>query len=980
MVIKTKRRSSDGESIEPRQTRSSTLSQSLDSRPTNRKRKSAPKVKAAAKRARKKSPIKVTVPDFEELSDTSEQEDDLGPSEKEAGSDQEGLDIDEEEIGDVSEPDDLQESAPKAVNKERVTISCRFLGKPLPRAEAISRWPHRYSVFGDEEDGASDSDATRGGKKPSPVGEDERCLHHYTTAEVDKKAYKIGDCVHVNAEAGCDYLGRILEFFESRDRSKWFRCQWFFRVEDTGIGKDLSNGIDHNSKRVFYSEQVDDNPLECIVEKKKVIRIAPPPRMRLTKHILPRCDYFFDMGYNTAYSTFYVLPEELLCDTSEELSTVETSEETSSKRGGLKPKPSRKMGKVSSEAKHTENSPEFSLLDLYSGCGAMSTGLCNGSALAGANLVTRWAVDLNEHACRSLKFNHPETEVRNESAEDFLALIKAWYDLCERYSMDNEESEVEEKVEESDDSSSDDEESVYEVESIVGIRWAGTSRLEIKLDNAKSPTYIQRSNTARKPGIEFKVKWKFYDDPEDDTWEPEEHLNCPQKIKEFVVAGQKKRILPLPPFDPLGPTGLIYLPFTIYHILNDIGLLGNGRRSDGDCDVICGGPPCQGASGFNRFRNKTEPLKCVRNKQIIVYMDIVEFLKPRFVLMENVVDILKFANGVLGRYALSRLVRMHYQAKLGLLVAGCYGLPQFRMRVFLWGAAPSENLPAYPLPTHSVVMRGHAPQSWEKNVVAYDETESPHLESALLLKDAISDMPKIGNSDSNDEMFYDQSPRTPFQKLIRAPQYVLHRKPKPTKATKPILYDHRSLELNPDDYHRVCQIPHKKGANFRDLKGIIVLSDGTVDVERKKRVLLPSGKPLVPDYAISFVRGKSLKPFGRLWWDETVSTVVTRAEPHNILAALVPQAILHPEQDRVLSIRENARLQGFPDWYKLFGSVKERYIQVGNAVAVPVARALGYTLGHCIRPEQKSRIIPTGKTALMQLPKKFPYCLLDLDR
>lgn len=33
---------------------------------------------------------------------------------------------------------------------------------------------------------------------------------------------------------------------------------------------------------------------------------------------------------------------------------------------------------------------------------------------------------------------------------------------------------------------------------------------------------------------------------------------------------------------------------------------------------------------------------------------------------------------------------------------------------------------------------------------------------------------------------------------------------------------------------------------------------------------------------------------------------------------------MHPEQDRVLSIRENARLQGFPDYYKLSGSVKER--------------------------------------------------------
>lgn len=37
------------------------------------------------------------------------------------------------------------------------------------------------------------------------------------------------------------------------------------------------------------------------------------------------------------------------------------------------------------------------------------------------------------------------------------------------------------------------------------------------------------------------------------------------------------------------------------------------------------------------------------------------------------------------------------------------------------------------------------------------------------------------------------------------------------------------------------------------------------------------------------------------------------------------QIILHPEQDRVLTIRENARLQGFPDYYKLFGPIKQRY-------------------------------------------------------
>ena len=44
------------------------------------------------------------------------------------------------------------------------------------------------------------------------------------------------------------------------------------------------------------------------------------------------------------------------------------------------------------------------------------------------------------------------------------------------------------------------------------------------------------------------------------------------------------------------------------------------------------------------------------------------------------------------------------------------------------------------------------------------------------------------------------------------------------------------------------------------------------------------------------------------------------------LIIIVYQAILHPEQDRVLTIRENARLQGFPDYYKLFGPVKQRWI------------------------------------------------------
>ncbi|XP_042490535.1 DNA (cytosine-5)-methyltransferase CMT2-like [Macadamia integrifolia] len=79
---------------------------------------------------------------------------------------------------------------------------------------------------------------------------------------------------------------------------------------------------------------------------------------------------------------------------------------------------------------------ELTLLDLYSGCGGMSTGLCLGAKLSGVNLVTKWAVDFNESACESLRLNHPNSQIRNESAEDFLDLLKEWEKLCKRYAVD----------------------------------------------------------------------------------------------------------------------------------------------------------------------------------------------------------------------------------------------------------------------------------------------------------------------------------------------------------------------------------------------------------------------------------------------------------------------------------------------------------------------------------------------------------------
>jgi DNA (cytosine-5)-methyltransferase 1 len=101
-------------------------------------------------------------------------------------------------------------------------------------------------------------------------------------------------------------------------------------------------------------------------------------------------------------------------------------------------------------------------------------------------------------------------------------------------------------------------------------------------------------------------------------------------------------------------------------------------------------------------------------------MDVMQFLRPKYVYMENVLDILKFADATLARYALSRLIAMHYQAKLGIMAAGCYGLPQFRMRVFLLGCHPDEKLPPFPLPTHEAIVKNGCPLAFEVNVNSLD--------------------------------------------------------------------------------------------------------------------------------------------------------------------------------------------------------------------------------------------------------------------
>ncbi|KAL5732034.1 DNA (cytosine-5-)-methyltransferase [Ranunculus cassubicifolius] len=701
---------------------------------------------------------------------------------------------------------------------------------------------------------------------------------------------------YLGAEGDENYIGKIVEFFKTTDHRSFFTAQWFFKAKDTVIENDHAEFID--AKRVFISEYKNDNPLDCILQKLTIVQIAPNIDVEAKKKsIPPDCDYYFDMQYSKSYSTFCNIPKNIIGQGSGESS----SNAIDSDDKGVIMKTGSTSGKLAKGA-------EMSLLDLYAGCGGMSTGLCLGAATAGIQLSTKWAVDLNEHACQSLKINHPTIEVRHEKAEDFLSVLKEWRKLCEDFGFLGP---VQKQIDDLQSKKTDKDENNNEPESLSendndedSVESDDSEQLEV---NFLVGICVGDPNDTGTTQLHFKVRWLGYE-AKDDTWEPLANLNCREKLYEFVKAGYEANILPL--------TGKI--------------------------DVICGGPPCQGISGHNRFRDKDEPLRDPKNHQLVVFMDIVEYLKPRFVLMENVVDILKFAKGFLIRYAIGRLVSLSYQSRMGMLAAGSYGLPQYRMRAFLWGALPTENLPSFPLPTHHVVKRGGTPTEFVQNLVAYDADQQPNLRERLLIGDAISELPPVKTGEKRDVIPYDSVPETDFQRFIRRSENELMgiNDLKKNQCSEALLFDHLPLKLSDDDMIRVELIPKKKKANFRDLPGLRFVDNNKravldPDVERR---FLDSGKPLVPDYCLSWKGGCSTEPFGRLWWDETVSTVVTRAQPHN-------RKILHWEQDRVLTIRENARLQGFPDYYRFSGPVKEKYMQVGNAVAVPVARALGHVLG-----------------------------------
>ncbi|KAG2676448.1 hypothetical protein I3760_12G053200 [Carya illinoinensis] len=78
-------------------------------------------------------------------------------------------------------------------------------------------------------------------------------------------------------------------------------------------------------------------------------------------------------------------------------------------------------------------------------------------------------------------------------------------------------------------------------------------------------------------------------------------------------------------------------------------------------------------------------------------------------------------------------------------------------------------------------------------------------------------------------------------------------------------------------------------------------------------------------------------------WENRLATSITDPQPMGKVGMC-----FHPDQDRILTVRECARSQGFPDSYQFAGNIQHKHRQIGNAVPPPLAYALGRKLKEAV--------------------------------
>ncbi|KAA1150665.1 DNA cytosine methyltransferase [Pseudoalteromonas sp. FUC4] len=210
-------------------------------------------------------------------------------------------------------------------------------------------------------------------------------------------------------------------------------------------------------------------------------------------------------------------------------------------------------------------------------------------------------------------------------------------------------------------------------------------------------------------------------------------------------------------------------PYTklINEDINDINLSELLAPLNGNNYILIGGPPCQGFSQ----KGKRLGLNDDRNFMFLKYIEAVEFLKPKAILIENVPGIITAENGYFLKDIESKLSSLGYRVSHKVLDAAEYGVPQTRKRAFIVGIANSN-----------------IDFDWPKR-----------NEHKVTVENAISDLPPLNSGEGKQEMPYTSLPQSEYQNAMR--------------KNSEVIYNHISTKHSPLVLKRLSLIPENGGRN-----------------------------------------------------------------------------------------------------------------------------------------------------------------------
>lgn len=310
----------------------------------------------------------------------------------------------------------------------------------------------------------------------------------------------------------------------------------------------------------------------------------------------------------------------------------------------------------------------------------------------------------------------------------------------------------------------------------------------------------------------------------------------------------------------------------------------------GELDLLTAGIPCQGFSINAPIRSLDDP----RNHLFKDYITFIEKLRPKATLVENVTGIVSLGQGTVVEQIYKELTALGYSVSHKILYAAHYGVPQMRYRTIFIGLRDTDVPISFPNPTHYAVGVANFTKSKEL-CLSLDPLFSQHLKPHTTVAEAISDLPSIVAGVTNPALPYRTNASNEFQRLLRAGVKMVE--------------NHHCHRIAPINQQRLKHIP--QGGSWRDIPF----------------KLLPAGLQRAR-------RSDHTKRYGRLDPNGICSTVLTKCDPHW-------GSFFHPYEDRVLTVREAARIQSFPDRFVFTGSVGDQYAQVGNAVPPLMAKAVG---------------------------------------